>query len=833
MTTPTALLTLVLAASPAKPESPPSQAPAIAGPAYGASGLHRFLLGNGYRDLWTAKVTTELLDLDAFAGGLTPVRRVGGQQTRGLALKGADGLAYTFRSVDKDPSDVLPSELHGTFAHRLVNDQIAASHPAAALVAAELLEAAGVLHTTPRLVVMPDDVRLGQFRATFAGLIGTIELYPQPGFAGATEILNAAELADRMAAGPDTQVDARAYLRARLVDLFLGDWDRHRKQWRWARLPGHEGLKPIPEDRDQAFARYEGLALGIARNAYPQLVRFGPRYSRMEGLTWNGREQDRRLLNGLAFQDWTDIAAELKAALTDGVIDTAVGHLPAPYYERDGGRLAAALKARRDSLPEAARRFYRHLAREVDLHGTDAAETATVRRAADGNVEVELGPTGASPTITRRLYPHETAEVRLYLHGGDDRTVVHGCCSPITVRVIGGDGADALDDSAGGGTRFYDDPATSGLTPGRGTMVDGRPDPSPLPDPDSPWIPARDWGSRSGALPWLKVSPGLGAFFGAALETRRFGFREHPYATRQRLRMGYATAAQTGRVEYEVDLRRTSSQLHTTLRARASGIEILGFHGFGNETVSEGTTDFYRVLQRQFGLEPMLTMPVGPRASLTLGARALWSNTDHDDDRLISRLRPYGSDSFGQIGATAQFDVDTRKSAEHNQGGLRLRMGGSIYPRLWDVRETFGEAHGETAAYLPLGGKLEPVLAVRIGAKRVWGDYPFHEAAFVGGGETLRGFLPQRFAGDAAAWAGAEMRVFLTRAFVLVPADLGILFLADSGRVFLAGEDSDRWHSAWGGGVWLSVLGRANTLSLAVAKSRETTTFHLNAGFRF
>src|SRR5439155_381606 len=83
--------------------------------------------GVAYRDLWTMPVVVERLDLRTFAGGLKPVRRVGGQETKGLAIRGADGRDYTFRAVDKDPGGVLPADLRDTIAERIVRDQIAAS----------------------------------------------------------------------------------------------------------------------------------------------------------------------------------------------------------------------------------------------------------------------------------------------------------------------------------------------------------------------------------------------------------------------------------------------------------------------------------------------------------------------------------------------------------------------------------------------------------------------------------------------------------------------------------------------------------------------------------
>jgi hypothetical protein len=55
----------------------------VAGEHYRAGSFHRFLLGEDYRKLWTTPIEVPELDMRAFAGGLRPVRRVGGQQTYG------------------------------------------------------------------------------------------------------------------------------------------------------------------------------------------------------------------------------------------------------------------------------------------------------------------------------------------------------------------------------------------------------------------------------------------------------------------------------------------------------------------------------------------------------------------------------------------------------------------------------------------------------------------------------------------------------------------------------------------------------------------------------
>src|SRR5262249_34973022 len=145
------ILGLAAAGGGARAADAPERRKAAAGEHYQAGGIHRFLLGDDYRDLWAMPVELPVLDLRLYAGGLKPVRRVGGQETKGLAMKGADGRDYTFRGIDKDPSEILPPELRESVARDIVQDQIASTHPAGYVVAPVLLEAAGVLHVTPEL----------------------------------------------------------------------------------------------------------------------------------------------------------------------------------------------------------------------------------------------------------------------------------------------------------------------------------------------------------------------------------------------------------------------------------------------------------------------------------------------------------------------------------------------------------------------------------------------------------------------------------------------------------------------------------------------------------
>jgi Omp85 superfamily domain len=826
------------------PDSTAADAPrmhtVVAGEHYRAGSVHRFLLGDDYRKLWTTPIEVPELDMRAFAGGLRPVRRVGGQQTHGLAMEGADGRAYTFRGLDKDPTEILPPELHGTFVDRLFQDQIASSFPGGMVAVAPLMQAAGVLHTEPMLVVLPDDSLLGEFRPDFAGLLGTFEEYPRAGSDGssgcfgATEIINGAEMWKRMDEDPSTRPDSRAFLTARLVDLLIGDWDRHRGQWRWAKLPGDEQWQPIPEDRDQAFVRFEGLVVSAGRMQLPQFVSFEKKYPGIDGLTWNGRDGDRRILVDLEKPVWDEVARDLQARITDAVIADAVARIPAAYRAIEGADLEATLQSRRDQLTEVTDRFYRFLARDVDIHATNQDESIMVMRTEGDDVEVAVALKRSmdAPYLRRVFHADDTDEVRLYLGGGADSVVTKGGKGRITVRVIGGEGEDFIDDTAGMGLHVSDSDAAARVLRGSGTKLDSRPYTPPVRE-KAPWIPPRDWGRRYIYFPWIGGNTDLGVLFVAGLQSEGYGFRKDPYADKQTVRVGYATNAGGFGGDYRGEFRRENSRASTGLYVRASGLDFLHYYGYGNETQAPRDEDFYKVKQSMYLIEPSLSLPVGRLWTATLRASATFAKNKNEPNHFITEEDPYGNEDFFEFGAGAGLSLDTRDSQVAAMSGVRITIDGTVYPQVGDVVSTFGDVRGEVAFLQPIAILSTPTLALRAGGEKVWGTYPYFEAAYIGGVRTLRGFPSQRFAGDASLYGSAELRIPLTDLYIFVPGRLGIFALGDTGRVYLEGESSDKWHVGAGGGVWFSFLNPANTASLAVAASDEGTGVYIVAGLSF
>ncbi len=831
-----------LAAAPLAGQTGDSTLRLAAGPEYEAGSLYRFLFGAGYRELWTRPFQVPVLDLATYAGGLTPVSRTGGQQTRALRFRAPDGREFFFRSLDKDPSTVLPPELRGTVAASVVQDQTKSALPTAPPVVSRLLTAARIPHAEPMIVALPDDPALGEFRPVFARLIGTLEERvggsgPAAHFAGAVEIVGSDSLMTLIGRSSDDRVDATAFLKARLFDLMIGDWDRHRDQWRWARFDSSvpRRWRPIPLDRDQAFARYDGLLPGVARQAgTAQLTNYGPGYPGMTGATWNGRDLDRRFLVGLSRSDWDSVARDLRFAMRDSILRDAVRALPPEHYTIIGVTLVDWLRVRRDLLTDAARSFYRHLAGQVDVHATDGGDLAMVTRNPDGDVDLRLTAEGDSvPYLVRRFRSDETSDLRIFLGDGPDTARVDGSGSGLALRVLGEGGADLLVDSARtGNNRFYDDPAGPSKTAGLDRSVNRKPyHPPANQDPRRP--PPRDWGTRWQANIWASAGPDLGLFLGGGQTYTTYGFRKFPFSSRHKVRVGFATGPAAFRAEYRGEWQRENSGTRLGLLARGSGIEVIRFHGFGNETEAPQDDRFYRVTQQQYLVSPQVMFQLAPKVSLTVGPEAKLVHTDLRRNRFLATVDPYGDGTFGELGASADLAFDGRNRGSAATHGARFAIGGSIRPPWWDVTKTFGDVHGEATAFLSPSMPLDPTLSLRIGGRKIWGDFPYFEAAFIGDRGTVRLGRENRYAGDASAYGSSELRLSLFRASIVVPTTVGVFGLGDIGRVWLEGESSDRWHSAAGGGVWLGFLSPANTLSAAVAASDERTRVYLQAGFGF
>ncbi len=859
---------------------------------YEAGALHTLLFGAHWRSLWTTPVEMPVLDLNSFAGGLVPFEKGGGFQTMTLSFRGANGKEYRFRSLDKDPSRRIPPKLKESVVATVLQDQVTTSNPVSGFIVSPLLDAANVYTVAPEFAVLPyDNVRLGEYFEEFAGLAGTIEERPNEsesvgfGFKGADKISGTYAVFNNLEKDNDNQVDGAAYLRARLLDLFIGDWDRHSDQWKWAgyKRDGKTVWLPIPRDRDHAFSRQDGVFSWIVTRAVPRMTGFGPKYPNINNLSLSGRPLDRRLLSGIGRAEWDAVTVDVKQKLTDQVIHDAVMQMPFAMYAKEGSQLESELRARRDMLEKASGELYTIYAEDVNIYYSNKSEYAKVHRTPNGGIEVAVfkrdGNTGAGkgkPLFFRIFHPLETKEVRLHLQGGDDRAVIDGpvCKGGVKVRVIGGEGQDTFEDystSALSGdsdifermTFFYDDDNASEFITGKHTAIDQHKVAVPVDDQEKYDLVARDSGREVAIYPDGGYASETGVILGVGATLVDYAFRASPY--RYRMQLGGGVAAEDDlryKLNYSGDFRSLFRNTSLLVEAATTGLDSMNFYGLGNENYYNGTTleeDDFEIVNQVTSLSASLRYPTDKNYNWSAGIGAKWVDIEPESGSFneLHKAEIPGIDhdfagSF-QIG----FHYDSRDSGDAIAlspvkqssflvagnstalSGVLVDLNGSYYPKLFGNAHSFGKVGGEFRTYIPLVSSRSSRLVLRFGGEKIWGDYPFYEAAFLGGSALLRGYDQQRFAGDASLYAGSELRLFFGTFKFLVPVIYGPLAFAETGRVFLDGENSSVWHRSAGGGLWFGCIESRYAASIAFAQGfddgrlMDDYGIYLKAGFSF
>jgi hypothetical protein len=328
------------------------------------------------------------------------------------------------------------------------------------------------------------------------------------------------------------------------------------------------------------------------------------------------------------------------------------------------------------------------------------------------------------------------------------------------------------------------------------------------------------------------ASEDYGLVLGAAFELTKFGFRKHPYDARHTLRAGYSTMLGTGGAEYVFDSMRTDSRSRFHAVARVSALKLIHYYGFGNETTDDAPQDFFDVKHTQYELAPSYRLDLAP-VDVSIGPVLRYADTHDTGATLLGLQQPYGADHFGQLGGRASVLLDRRALHEGRATGAMLSVEGELFPNVWSVAETFGSVRADGIAYVTAPVAFEPQLALRAGGQKLFGRYPFQEAATLGGSENFRGLPRQRYWGDASVYGNAELRLLLVKRDRSLIPRFGIFGIADVGRVFLEGESSERWHTAFGGGLWIGLADPTRIASVAIAASEGHVRFYVQGGFTF
>jgi hypothetical protein len=808
--------------------------------------IHRFLFGENFRKEWAAQVKLPLIDINKIEGGLTPVKLGGGMETKSIRMLDKAGQEWVIRSVEKIPDKLLPEGLRQTFALDWVDDEYSGQHPYAPLIIPPLAEAAGVPHTHPVIGVLAENPLLGSFGASFAGRIVLLE-EREPG--GKSD--NTFTMLRDLKENNRNRIDGDEFLRARLIDLLTGDWDRHEDQWRWLPVK-KDNVKiytAVPRDRDQVFHVNEGVFPNLAALPWidPVLGNFNDPISHVKYNLYKTRFIQQFPDAQFTYKHWMEVVDSFVRAETDQVLESALAALPVEVGRLRHDELLANLKRRRDRIPAAMKDYYYFINRIVDLRLSDKDELVNVSNDLNGGMRISVvraakngGP--REPLLDITYDPAITKEIRLYVSDGDDQIRIDNPRSPIRLRIIGESGHKAYELLNTDKTvHIYGRKEGTDITGNAGHFNKSFSNDTlntrfVSTDPYNIWMP----------LATAAINKDDGFLLGLGFRyTGHDGFRKTPYTTIQEVMLTHSFATNAFRINYLGQWRQVAGKADFTLAALVNAPDnTMNFFGQGNATVLNRVGDyrkFYRTRFDLYQLSPALRWETGAGNTLSAGPSLEYYriNPAENADRSLSRqgvIRSYDSTGYQRQKLHAGLVVDFTSNKRDNRilpaSGYFFNLIFQAYGGINKDARGFVQLRPEFTYYqkIDTGGRI--VLSDRIGGGISLGHPAFYQSMFLGGQGNLLGYLQNRFAGQQMVFNNFQARVKLGNvAGYILPGQIGLAGFYDIGRVWINNEHSALWHQGTGGGLYFCPAG-LTVVQLLAGHSSEGWYPYISLNFR-
>lgn len=810
-----------------------------------AGPFKRTLLGDNYRADWSVPVMFKEFNLHTEKGGFTIEGRGGGKQTKSLTLIDKNGDEWALRTIDKDAEKVLPENLRGGPAQDVVQDMISASFPYAPLVVPTLAKAAQVTQTSPEIFYVPSDPAFGYYQKLFANTICFLEKKdPVP---HGIKTKSTQKVINNIIEENDHLANQHSVLKARILDIFIGDFDRHMDQWKWAVLDTGMGklYEPIAKDRDQAFFYSDGVVLDWAtRKRLPFLRGFRYKIEKVDWLGYSARDFDRFFLNDLDEKEWEKTLTEFKEEMTDSVIEAAVKKLPKEVYPLRGDTIALKLKSRREGIVKAGMKYYRFLAKDVNIVGSNKQEYFNVIGTDSGTIVKVYAKESYNDTnqlVYNRFFdPHVTKEIRLYGLNGNDRFHVEGK-KGIRLRMIGGMGTDTFDVSGNIKSLVYDlSTEPNYIYKGRRTKDRM----SPSPDVNAYSITEYQYDIKRYPRVNIGYNSEDGLMFGVGFWVRTHGFRKLPYESDNKLTTLYSLFDNAYNIKYKGEFNHLFRNYDLVVNGEFYNPALNNFFGLGNETKynKDLGINFYRARYKYFSGDMQLRQRLfSNKVGISIGPSFFhyWNREKDNERRILAHPEAVGLDSGSVYGvktyAGARFDIDVNNlnNEFYPTRGVNWNTQLRYYAGLNNNSTPLFRFQSDMTVYASLADPARLLAIIRLGGGHIFSDnYEYFQALNLGANNFLRGFRKNRFSGSSLMYASAELRykLFTVKSSIL-PGSFGLIGFDDVGRVWSKDESSKKWHNAYGGGVYYLPFDLVS-IAATVASSEEETLFNFSVGTR-
>lgn len=821
------------------------------------SGFYKGLWGDHYRKLYGTQIEAPVVFLDTVLGGLVPLKSGGGQQTKSLRLADGEGKEFVMRALRKNTLQFLQANafqdvyignaLIDSSIDKTLLDFYTTANPYTPFAIGRLSEAVGIYHTNPSLFYVPKQSLLGEFNQEFGDELYMIEEHvgdTQTGlesFGKPKKILSTSDVLEEIVKNGKSVVDEPSYIRARLFDMLIGDWDRHEDQWRWALFKNDDGTeycKPIPRDRDQAFSKYDGALITFLTRAVPDLRKMQSFDEELRSPKWFASSPynlDVTLIKNSDWGEWQKQASYLQNHLTDTEIEHAFQEIPQEIQGASIEDIKEKLKGRRTNIVAIARAYFDYLNRFAILTGTQKDDKFEITRRKEGKTTIKIHRKDME--LFNKTYSKEvTKEIWIYGLDGQDTFEVSGKGNDlIKIKVLGGMKNDIYNFDNPKNIKLYDYASKSS------TIINGKSKKWLVDDYDiHNYDHKKVKHSANQILPLFGFNPDDGLRIGAIDNYTYYGIQSNPFTQKHSFSASYYTSTSGYDFAYKGEFSNLFHNWNFGLEGVYTSPNFArNFFGFGNETRYDKDVvnlDFNRVRISKWNATVTLIYKGRDGGSFEIKPLLESFDVENTQERFINDS-PANSTFFDRQtygGAEVAYQFVNRNHSAFPTLGLDFGLRAGYKANIDGGKNNFTYVVPHLAIDHKLLKNGNIVLATKIEGEAILSDmFEFYHAAVIGGNNSLRGFRNERFSGKYSFYQNTDLRFILGGLKTsIVPLQYGLTASFDYGRVWLENDISDVWHNSMGGSLWLSGLG-AVTTNLGYYNSTDGARIVFAMGFAF
>ena len=676
-------------------------------------------------------------------------------------------------------------------------------------------------------------------------------------FGFSDELISTDDLRNNLAKDKKYAVDEETYIRARLFDMLIGDWDRHQDQWRWAAFEEGKKViyKPVPRDRDQAFSIFgDGFLLNFLTNSIPALKgmrSYDEELKHPKWFSYSAYPLDIALINQSTKKVWDAQVARIQSQITDEIIDEAFQQFPKEVQDETVLEIKRKLQGRRKNLQKIADNYYNYLNEFQVITGTNKDDWFEIERFLNGDTNITVynikdGEKGA--IIHQRRYNIDvTKEIWLYGLDDADRFISSGFAGnrSIKIKIIGGLSNDIYDLKTPTNIKVYDYKSTKNTFSSdeiRRKLTD---------EYD---INTYDFtklkNSANLVSPSFGFNPDDGIKLGVKNTYIENGLVRNPFSKRHVISGYYYFATQGYELNYEGEFANVFGNWNLGVSGKFTSPNFArNFFGFGNSSPNleakkeEGDNDFNRVRIEQFHLGTFFKWRGYLGAEIKIGAQFQRFEVERTPGRFLETQFAASNRIFSDqefVNFEASYFYSHADNNAFTTLGMEFETRNGFTSNLKDQRNFFynSTSLAITHKIIP-NGKL--VFASKAKGHFIFGkEFEFYQAANIGANEGLRSFRNERFNGKNSFYHSTDIRWDLRKLKTgLLPLHIGIYGGFDYGMVWgtprtltILPFANQELHTSTGGGLFFNVADKF-VGSVGLFSGADGSRFSFNIGFDF